>query len=303
MQFSIWESSGRPWAELAEIARFADAGGWYGLWVPDHYMLNTGDESVIDGPVLEAWSLLPALAAITTRLRLGPLVSPTSVHHPALLANRAAAIDRISDGRFVLGLGAGWQINEHRAYGFALEAPKERVDRFEEGIRIVRSMLDEPRTTFEGRYYTVLDAPNDPPPVQPRLPIIVGTGSPRMLRITARHAQEWNTWGAPATVQEKLAALHRACEQVDRDPATVHTTAQALVVLCDSAAAAAAARDRTDPTRTIVGTTEQLRDQVAGYAELGIDELIIPGFALPSDVSARRDAYARLWDEVATAFV
>lgn len=285
------------------MAQFADAGGWHGFWLPDHYMLNTGDTSIVDGPVLEVWGLLPAVAAITSRVRLGPLVSPTSVHHPALLANRAAAIDRVSNGRFVLGMGAGWQINEHHAYGFPLEAAGDRVSRFEEGIQIVRSLLDQPRTTFAGRFYEITDAPNDPAPVQARLPILVGTGSPRMLRITARWADEWNTWGSPATVRDRLADLHRACDSVGRDPATMRTTAQPLIVLCDDEASVAAARDQADPTRSIVGTAAQLRDLVAEYAEAGIDELILPAFALSPDASQRRDQYARLWDEVATPFL
>lgn len=303
MQFSIWESSGRPWADIADMARFADAGGWHGFWLPDHYMLNTGDASIVDGPVLEVWGLLPAVAAITSRVRIGPLVSPTSIHHPALLANRAAAIDRVSDGRFVLGMGAGWQINEHHAYGFELEAPADRVSRFEESIQIVRSMLDQPRTTFEGRSYTITDAPNEPPPVQERLPILVGTGGPRMLRITARHADEWNTWGSPETVRDRLADLHRACDAVGRDPSTIRTTAQPLVILCADEATAATAREQADLSRSIVGTTSQLRDVVAEYVALGIDELILPAFALSPELRERRDQYARLWDEVATPFL
>ena len=129
------------------MAQWAEHHGWYGAWVADHYMPNTGAEAVAGGPTNECWSYLAALAATTTTLRIGPLVSPTTVHHPALLANRAATIDGISDGRFVLGLGAGWQINEHRAYGIDLLEPGPRVTRFAEGIQIVRSLLHEERTT------------------------------------------------------------------------------------------------------------------------------------------------------------
>ena len=141
--------------------------------------------------------MLSAVAAVTERVRIGSLVAPTSVHHPAVLANRAATIDHISDGRLVLGIGAGWQINEHHAYGIELEPPATRVDRFEEAIQIVRSLFTNERTTFDGAHYTIPDAPMDPKPVQSPLPILVGTASPRMLRITATHADEWNTWGAP----------------------------------------------------------------------------------------------------------
>ncbi len=174
----------------------ADAEGWHCFWYADHYMPNTGGEDVLPGDVHECWAMLPAIAAVTERLRLGSLVAPTSVHHPAVLANRAATIDRISNGRIVLGIGAGWQINEHQAYGIELEEPAVRVSRFEEAIQIMRSLLNEDRTDFHGDFYDITDAPANPKPVQSPLPILVGTGSPRMLRITARTPTS-GTRGAP----------------------------------------------------------------------------------------------------------
>src|ERR1700753_2974762 len=150
-------------------------------------MPDTGDATPARGDAYECWGLLPALAAVTRRIRIGTLVSPTSVHHPALLAKRAAAIDRLSGGRMVLGLGAGWQINEHHAYGIELEPPGKRVSRFEEAITIVRSLLAEESTTFHGGFYASTAAPCAPKPVQSPLPLLVGTKGPRMLRITARH--------------------------------------------------------------------------------------------------------------------
>src|ERR1700746_2579019 len=154
-------------------------------------MPNTGDATPARGDVYECWALLPALAAVTRRVRIGTLVSPTSVHHPALLAKRPATIDGLSGGRMVLGLGAGWQVNEHHAYGIELEPPGKRVSRFAEAIQIVRSMLSQDSTTFSGAYYGITDAPCDQKPVQAPLPILVGTRGPRMLRITARYAGEW----------------------------------------------------------------------------------------------------------------
>jgi len=173
MKFSVWPDAGRPPNEVLDLARMADADGWFGFWYADHYMANTGGEELAPGDVHECWSVLPAVAAVTSKVRLGPLVSPTSVHHPALLANRAATIDHLSDGRMVLGLGAGWQINEHHVYGIELEAPRARVARFDEAIQITRSLLDNKRTSFAGDYYTITDAPCDPKPVQAKLPILV----------------------------------------------------------------------------------------------------------------------------------
>src|SRR3954470_12550300 len=138
------------------------------VWLADHYMPDTGTTEPASGDLHEVWGLLPAVAAVTERVRVGTLVSPTSVHHPALLANRASTVDHVSGGRMVLGIGAGWQLNEHAAYGFHLES---RVSRFEEAIQIVRSLLAQPRTSFHGRFYEIADAPCDPKPLQQPLPI------------------------------------------------------------------------------------------------------------------------------------
>src|SRR4051794_2460112 len=158
-------------------------------------MPNTGDTTPARGDTYECWALLPALAAVTERVRVGTLVSPTSVHHPALLAKRAATIDRLCGGRMVLGLGAGWQVNEHHAYGIDLEPPGKRVSRFEEAIQIARSLRPGDPTPSHGPYSNTTAPPADPKPVQSPLPLLVGTRSPRMRRITVRHADEWNTWG------------------------------------------------------------------------------------------------------------
>jgi probable F420-dependent oxidoreductase len=303
MRFSVWPSPNRPTGEILDLARMADVGGWHGVWFADHYMPNTGDDEVADGDIQEAWGMLPAIAAVTERVRIGPLVSPTSVHHPALLANRAATIDQLSNGRFVLGLGAGWQVNEHRAYGIELQEPAARVDRFEEAIEIVRSLTTEQRTTFDGEYYRITDAPCDPKPVQERLPILVGTGSPRMLRITARHADEWNTWGTPDTFADRLEAFERACEQVDRDPSTLTRSAQALVFMTDDPERSEKLRERSPADRSLIGSSAELVEQMGRYQELGLDEFILLDATLGADFGERLATYQRFWDDVASAFV
>lgn len=289
VKFSFWPAASHPPAEVLAEARQAEAEGWYGVWLADHYMPNTPDGVPADGPVHEAWSLLPALATATERVRIGTLVSPTSVHHPALLANRAVTIDHLSGGRMVLGLGAGWQVNEHAAYGFELEEPGPRVTRFEESIQIVRSLLVEKRTTFHGKVYDVVDAPCDPKPVQQRLPVVVGSGSPRMLRITARYADEWNTWGTPETAAASRGKLLAACEQVGRDPGTVHCSINSIVRLDEEAV----------PGRpSIGGSAAQLADQIGRYAEAGYDEFIVNGASLTGPAAERSDMLARLGAEV-----
>ena len=292
MKFSLWPDNRRVPAELLEQARVAEETGWHGVWLADHYMPNTGDTTPARGDAYECWGLLPALAAVTERVRIGTLVSPTSVHHPALLAKRACTIDRLSGGRMVLGLGAGWQINEHHAYGIELEPPGKRVSRFEEAIQIVRSMLsvESESTTFHGAYYDITDAPCDPKPVQSPLPLLVGTRSPRMLRITARNADEWNTWGTPEQAAGYRAALIETCHEVGRDPATMRTSVNALVDLDASVS---------PPGRAaLFGSAQYLIDQFGRYAELGFDEFILPDWNLGADRSERADKLARIKTEV-----
>lgn len=283
---------------MLDTARWAEANAWHGVWYADHYMPNTGSESFEPGDTHECWAMLPAIAAVTERVRIGSLVAPTSVHHPAVLSNRAATIDHISNGRMVLGIGAGWQINEHRAYGIELEPPKQRVDRFDEAIQIIRSLLGDDRTTFAGSVYTITDAPSDPAPIQSPLPILVGTGSPRMLRITARHADEWNTWGDVALAGERRTAFAAACESVEREPASMWTSVQAMVTLSDDASTVE--RTLTGPfgERMIAGSAAQLVEQMGSYAELGFDEFIVPDFNLGRTPEARRQALERIQSEV-----
>jgi probable F420-dependent oxidoreductase len=288
VKFSWWPRNDRAPAELLEEAQAAEANGWHGVWLADHYMPDTGDTTPARGDVQECWALLPAVAAVTARVRIGTLVSPTSVHHPALLANRAASIDQLSGGRLVLGLGAGWQINEHHAYGIELEPPGKRVSRFEEAITIVRSLLAEESTTFHGEFYDFTDAPCDPKPVQSPLPLLVGTKGPRMLRITARHASEWNTWLAP-DLADRCRALAAACEQTGRDRATVWTSVNAIVDLDG---------DGPSSGRTLAGSPEQLIDQLGQFTELGFDEFILPDWNLGATVAERADKLARIRSEV-----
>lgn len=299
LSFSLWPSPEREWEELTSLAQYADSAQWHCLWYADHFMPNTGDETIIDGSVHECWSVIAAITAVTSRLRIGSLVSPTTVRHPAVLANTAATIDRLGHGRLVLGIGAGWQINEHRAYGIDLLEPKDRVDRFEEAIQIVRSLLDHETTTFAGKHFTITDAPCQPRPIQNPLPILVGTGGPRMSRITAMHAEEWNTWGDVKGASERLATIRRACESIDRDPATLRTSAQALFFLVDDAATAKKIAERASAERPmIVGDAHQIAAALASYGEAGFDEIIIPDFTLGATPSARREMYERFATDV-----
>lgn len=300
MRFSLWTSSSQPWPDLLAAARHAETTGWDGVWVADHFMANDPGPTPPDTPTLEAGSLVAALAAAVDRVRIGTLVYGNTYRHPAVLANMAATVDQVSGGRFVLGIGAGWQVNEHEQYGIELPPVRERVDRFAEAIQIVRSLLREPTTTFAGRHYRLTDALCEPKPVQSPLPILVGAKGDRMLGITARWADEWNTWGLPDHIAERSTALDRACEAANRDPGEIARSAQALLFITDDDATAAKLAEAI-PRPVLAGTPERLREVVARYAEVGLDELIVPDFTLGTGAE-RADALDRFATEVAADF-
>jgi alkanesulfonate monooxygenase SsuD/methylene tetrahydromethanopterin reductase-like flavin-dependent oxidoreductase (luciferase family) len=298
MLFSVWPTFTRPWADLAAFAAHMDSGDWHCLWYADHYMMNTESADRSDVGGLEVWAVMGALAVHTKRVRIGTLVSPTTMHHPAVLANRAATVDRISDGRLTLGLGAGWQINEHEAYGVDLLEAKQRVDRFEEFIQVVRLLMSEARADFVGEHFTLADAPMEPKPVQNPLPLLVGTGGPRMTRLAARWAHQWNVWGTPERVAPLAAAMDRACELEGRPAEGQHRSVQALVFMINDAADAAKIRYRAPADRSLIGTTSYLVEQIGRYRDSGIDEFILPDFTLGSELQERIDAYDRFRSEV-----
>jgi alkanesulfonate monooxygenase SsuD/methylene tetrahydromethanopterin reductase-like flavin-dependent oxidoreductase (luciferase family) len=176
------------WPELRAMARAAEECGFDSIWVGDH-MLYRGDGRPERGP-WDAWTLLAALAASTERVRLGPLVASTAFHPPGLIARMAATIDELSGGRFVLGLGAGWNETEFRSFGIPFD---RLVSRFEESFEIIRRLLAGERVSFDGRFQRVEDAVLMPRPARP-VPMMIGTSGPRMLEITLPHVSAWNVW-------------------------------------------------------------------------------------------------------------
>lgn len=262
-----------PWSSLLAMAQLAEDVGFDSLWFGDHLLYEdaTGE---IRG-VWEAWSLLAAVAAVTSRVELGPLVACTAFHSPAMLAKKATTIDEISGGRLVLGLGAGWNEPEFRAFGFPYD---HRVSRFEEAFTIIRTLLSEGYIDFHGRFYqaercTLL--PRGPRPGG--IPILVGSSRPRMLRLTLPHAQSWNSWFAdfendPANLPPLLSQLDAACVEVGRDPATLERSCATLIAM--SGAVGRNPADRPDlPPLAKRGTTEELAVFVRAFADAGISHL------------------------------
>jgi alkanesulfonate monooxygenase SsuD/methylene tetrahydromethanopterin reductase-like flavin-dependent oxidoreductase (luciferase family) len=261
------------WPELASMAKLAEDVGFDSLWVGDHLLYRNAGEPA-RGP-WEAWSQMAALAAITSRVEIGPLVAATSFHSPAMLAKKAATVDEISGGRLILGLGAGWNRTEYAAFGFPYD---HRVSRFEEAFTIIRTLLREGAIDFDGDYYQVRDCeilPRGPRPEGP--PLMVGSQGPRMLRITMPHVNAWNAWhawygndiaGLPA-VLEKVDA---ACAEVGRDPGAVVRTTTVLVQLAGGSGRESGNAERRDvpPVR---GSSEEIAARLRAYADHGIGEL------------------------------
>jgi alkanesulfonate monooxygenase SsuD/methylene tetrahydromethanopterin reductase-like flavin-dependent oxidoreductase (luciferase family) len=228
-RFGLFMSqASKPWPQVRDEFLLADELGFDHAWLVDHLLDTDGPPEL---PCLEAWTLLAALAAVTSRLRLGVLVSSNTFRNPALLAKEAVTVDHVSGGRLILGVGTGWHADEHRRYGFDLPEPAERVDRLEEAVEILVRLQEEPRVTFEGRYYHLEDAVFEPRPVQrPRIPLLIAAHRPRMIRLAARFADQWDTFpelpgsatdGITTSVGERIAMLDVACAAAGRDPATI----------------------------------------------------------------------------------
>lgn len=261
------------WSELARMARLAEAAGFDSLWVGDHLLYRNPGEPP-KGP-WEAWTLMAALAAVTERIEIGPLVACTSFHNPAMLAKKAATLEEVSNGRLILGLGAGWNEPEYRAYGFPFD---QRASRFEEAFTIIRTLLRDGEVDFVGRYYEARDClliPRGPRPEGP--PLMIGSEGPRMLRIALPYVQSWNAWYAwfgnrPENLAPLLAKVEAVCREVGRDPATLEMTCAVLVAM-----SGARGRDEGDPTDRgsppLAGSTEELAAALRAFAAAGIDHV------------------------------
>lgn len=303
MRFSIWPVATQSWDDLYEISAYCEQTGWDGVYVADHFMPNGPGPEPVDGDMLECWSVIAALATLVPRVRLASLVTSVTYRHPAVLANIAATADQISRGRLTLGIGAGWQLNEHAAYGIPLGSLRERMDRFEEAAQILNSLLRQRRTTFPGQYFRLTDAPNQPAPVQERLPLLIGGGGERRtLRIVASYADEWNAWTTPDVLAHKISVLRGHCEQVGRDPAQIHVSTQALLYLSTDADWVRDKKRELEPGRpVIVGTPAEVTDIVGQYREAGADELIISDATLGSG-ARRKETCDLLMTDVIPAF-
>jgi len=252
------------WGTLAQMARLAEEIGLDSVWAGDHYLYRHPDGA--HGP-WEAWTQLAAIAAVTSRVELGPLVASTSFHGPAVLAKMAATVDEISGGRLILGLGAGWNETEYAAFGFPFD---HRISRFAEAFTIIRTLLREGAIDFEGEYYTLRDCellPRGPRPDGP--PLLIGSSGPRMLRLTMPHADAWNAWyldtgNQPSGMPAQRELVDAACREVGRDPSEVGRTVAVFLRL------PAAEEQRFSKVPPLEGAPEEIAAVLRAYAAEGI---------------------------------
>jgi alkanesulfonate monooxygenase SsuD/methylene tetrahydromethanopterin reductase-like flavin-dependent oxidoreductase (luciferase family) len=259
------------WPEYLAMAQAAEEVGFDSIWLGDHLLYRDGDDGRDRGP-WDAWTLMAALSAGTQRVQLGPLVACTAFHPPGLIARMAAALAEVSGGRFVLGLGAGWNEDEFRAFGLPYD---HRVSRFEESFTIIRRLLAGERVTLDGRYYQADDAVLRPaPPEPPRL--MIGSNGPRMLSIALPHVEAWNTWYEDfGNSAEGFAALSdrisEAARLAGRDPSEIERSACVYVAL-DGADAGRASTPEAPP---LSGSPDRLASSLSEFAEAGADEAIL----------------------------
>jgi len=310
MRFGLFTSMGmQTWAGVLELWQHLERTGWDVACVTDHFMPNTKER---EGAMLESWTTLSALAALVPRMRVGTIVLGNTYRHPAVVAKMAAQVDIVSGGRLLLGLGAGWQQNEHEAYGIPFYTMKERLERLDEACEVIRSLWTNKRSEFTGRYYRLSDAPLDPKPVQtPHPELMIGGGGERVtLRIVARHADHWNVWGGPQVLTRKGKILDEHCAAVGRDPRTITRSVNMALMITDrkdeieqlaKTIETRMGRHAADARDTcLAGTPDQIRDRLQELRSAGCGVLFIPSLFRPLP-DLRRDL-DRFMAEIAPAF-
>lgn len=297
---------------VAGIAGAAEAAGFHSVWVMDHFeqlpMLGGVDE-----PILEGYTTLGALAARTSTVELGTLVTGVTYRNPALVAKIVSTLDVISRGRAILGIGAAWFEEEHEAYGYGSLLPAgERLDRLEEALEICRAMFTEERPTFEGRYYAIHEARNVPRPIREGGPPILvgGGGEKRTLRLVAEHADMCNIFATrPEDVRHKLDVLEKHCGDVGRDPDEIVKTALVTLVTGPDRAVAEERKrsllesmgvdEEVASEFAVMGPPDRVTEQVAALREAGLDGIIVN---LGREDAADLETVAAAGDALARAF-
>jgi F420-dependent oxidoreductase-like protein len=270
---------------IATVAVTAEESGFDSVWVMDHFYQIRGMGPPTQ-PMLEAYTLLGGIAARTQRVRLGTMVTGVTYRNPALLAKAVTTLDVVSSGRAICGIGAAWNEDEHRGYGFAFPPVAERMERLEETVQICRAMFTEERPSFDGRHYRISEALNVPRPVTPGGPpiLIGGSGERRTLKLVARYANASNIFGDAAMVRHKLDVLERHCDALGRDPAEITKTRLGGLVVAPTHQEAARRAEEIRVARGMdeewfragmtFGSPEEVAAAAGSLLEVGLDGLL-----------------------------
>ncbi|HDZ24885.1 MAG TPA: LLM class flavin-dependent oxidoreductase, partial [Candidatus Aminicenantes bacterium] len=271
------------WEESLSAIKVMDAGSWYSLWFSDHFLPPYPGAGLESESALESWSLITATAAITERLKLGILVTGNTYRNPALLAKMSSTVDQISNGRLILGIGASWFKQEHEAFGWEFPRVKERCDRLEEAVELIKMLFTaEGPIDYNGQYYTLKKAYFSPSCTQkPHLPIMVGgNGEKRTLRTLARFGDianiDFNLPGSPEIFRHKLEVIERHCEEFSRDPSEIKKTLVIqLRIENDEKKAAQLLKRRGE--WGLFGAVPFINDRIQQYIDVGAEEIIFSG--------------------------
>lgn len=262
------------WRDYTAMARLVEDMGFDSIWFVDHLHYR-GDATAIEQQgVWECWSILAALAAVTERVELGPLVTPTSFRNPALFAKMVDTVEEISGGRVILGLGAGWHEDEYLAFGFPFD---HRVARFEEAFTIIHGLLHDGRVDFEGKYYAARECelrPRGPRPNGP--PIMIGSRGPRMLRATLPYVEIWNAWlsggrSHPDQIPAMRDHVDALCRELGRDPATLERTVSIMVDQTGTREIGFSMKP--DVAEPLTGSPEEIAAGIRAFADQGISHI------------------------------
>ena len=285
---AVANQGGVTWQELLEFWQEIDRGDAFdSLWLMDHFVTGFGGTFGSEGPCMEGWTALAALAQSTSRVSLGILVTGNTYRHPAILAKQATTVDQISNGRLIFGLGAAWHEYEHQAFGVRLPPVKERLDRLEEAVHVIKALWTEDRPSFVGEYYSLDKPPYNPPNVQtPHPPFLIGGGGEkRTLRIVAQYADIANVMGTPDEVKHKFAVLDEHCAKLGRDPKSIRRTIQAPLFLNEDPGfrervlqGFAAARGGTPEEAAealLIGGPDEVIEKIKRYEAAGVEEMYV----------------------------
>ena len=285
---AVATQAGVTWGDLLECWQELDRDSNFdALWLMDHFVTGFGTQFGSEGPCMESWTALAALAQATSRVRLGILVTGNTYRHPAVLAKQATTVDVISGGRLEFGLGAAWHTYEHQAFGIPFHTTRERLDRLEEAVQLIKALWTQPQPSFSGRYYQLDRPPYNPPNVQqPHPPILIGGGGEkRTLRIVARYADATNVQGTPEEVARKFQVLEQHCREAGTDFSRIRRTSQIPLFLNDDPefkkrvlqgiSAARGVSEEEAGAGILLGSVPEVKQQVRRFVDAGVQEFML----------------------------